>query len=73
MKKRLNGLEENRIWLVLGKSLIAGIVMGLLIWFLNNTLSGRSLIINVALSIIAGIIGLWFVLADCSAQRNSSE
>ena len=62
LRRRLNGLEEHRILLALGKSLAAGAGMGLMIWFLVNSLSGSSLIVKNAITILAGIASYGLLL-----------
>ncbi|HUV15383.1 MAG TPA: murein biosynthesis integral membrane protein MurJ [Pelolinea sp.] len=62
MRRRLNGLEESRILVALMKALIAGAVMGLLIWQIYDFMDGYSLIGRTATSILAGILSFGILL-----------
>jgi len=62
LRRRLNGLEEHRIFLAFAKSLIAGAGMGLLIWFLGNALGYQSLLLRNAIAILAGVASYGLLL-----------
>ncbi len=62
LHRRLNGLEEKKIIKALAKSLIAGLAMGALVWFLSERLSARPLIIRDGIAILAGIMSYGLLL-----------
>lgn len=62
LRKRLNGLEERRILIALVKAVVAGGVMGALVWLLGSALGDQSLLTRTGLSIMAGILSYALML-----------
>lgn len=62
LQRRLEGLEGTRIVTALAKALIAGSVMGLLVWRINAVIGGEYLLAKVAFSVLAGILSYSLLL-----------
>ena len=69
MRKRLDGLEENKLLLSFIKALIASAGMAAVILLLNSTLHISSQILNVGLSVAAGIASYAILLVILKTEE----
>ena len=69
MRKRLDGLEENKLLLSFNKALIAGAGMAAVILLLNSTLHISSQILNVGLSVAVGMASYAILLVVLKTEE----